>query len=69
MVDQPWPICGNSREVQDKEDYDDLLIHCFGTGQRAMALLCWVWRQRKILYRYSAALMWEAKLFGRSYVD
>lgn len=40
MVDQPLPICGNSREVQDKEDYDDLLIHCFGTGQQAMALVC-----------------------------
>lgn len=49
VVDQPLPICGNSREVQDKEDYDDLLIHCFGTGQFAMALLCLDWQQQKIL--------------------
>lgn len=49
VVDQPLPICGSSREVQDKEDYDDLLIHCFDTGQWAMALLCLNWRQPKIL--------------------
>lgn len=63
MVDQPLSICSNSREVQDKEDYDDLLSHFFGTGQWATALLCWDWRQQKILHCYSAALTWEAKLF------
>lgn len=63
VVDQPLPICGNSREVQDKEDYDDLLSHCFGSGQWATALLCWDWQQQKILQWYSAALTWEAKLF------
>lgn len=43
VVDQPLSICGNSREVQDKEGYDDLLSHFFGTGQWAMALVCWDW--------------------------
>lgn len=33
VVDQPLSICSNSREVLDKKDYDDLLIHYFGTGQ------------------------------------
>lgn len=69
VVDQPLPICGNSREVQDKEDYDDLLSHCFGTGQWATALLCWDWQQQKILHCCSAALTWEAKLFECSCVN
>lgn len=66
VVDQPLPICGNSREVQDKEDYDDLLIHYFGTGQQAMALVCWAWRQQEILHCCSAALTRETKLLDRA---
>lgn len=69
VVDQPLSICGKSREVQYKEDYDDLLIHCLGTGQQAMALLCWNGQQWKILQCCSTALTWEAKLFGWSYVN